>query len=229
MSIGYYITGTDTAVGKTHASVALLHALRAQGQRAVGMKPVASGCIATADGLRNDDALALQAASDPVPEYALVNPFALPAATAPQIAAEAAGIQVSLAPIAAAYRRLAAMAGADGAVVVEGVGGWMAPLADDLDQARLAGQMGLTVILVVAVRLGCLSHARLSERAILADGLQLAGWIGNQADATPVDFLQAYQQRLEQALSAPCLGQLPFASNGPANQQAPQLRIPPRG
>src|SRR4249920_3450365 len=118
MASGYYVTGTDTAVGKTLASVALLHALRADGRRAVGMKPVASGCVLGAEGWRNEDALALQAASAPMPAYELVNPYALPAATAPQIAAAQAGIHVQLAPIQAAFAALAASADV---VVVEGV------------------------------------------------------------------------------------------------------------
>src|SRR5699024_1575592 len=124
-----FVTGTDTGVGKTLASAALLHALRARGLRAVGMKPVASGCERTADGWRNEDALMLQAASDPRPAYEDINPHALPAPTAPQLAAREAGVDVALEPILSAHGRLAAVAKR---VVVEGVGGWMAPLADGL-------------------------------------------------------------------------------------------------
>src|SRR5687768_4148577 len=140
MSQGYYVTGTDTAVGKTLASAALLHALRDSGRRAVGMKPVASGCVLTPDGWRNEDAMQLQAASLPTPSYAQVNPFALPEATAPQIAAAAAGIRVTMAPMRQAYAELAALADV---VVVEGVGGWLAPLADGLEQSQLAAALGL--------------------------------------------------------------------------------------
>src|SRR3982751_6377736 len=135
MAMGYYVTGTDTAAGKTFASVALLHALRARGLRVAGMKPVASGCELRGGRWLNEDAMALQAASsEPMPEYALVNPFALPEAAAPPIAAAHAGASVSIAPMLQAFQALAAQADA---VVVEGVGGWLAPFADGLEQAAL--------------------------------------------------------------------------------------------
>jgi dethiobiotin synthetase len=212
MARGFYVTGTDTGIGKTLASVALVHALRARGLQVAGMKPVASGCGCDADGAwRNEDALALQgAASAPPPDYAWVNPVALPAATAPQLAAARAGVEVSLPPLLAAARAL--VAGRD-ALVVEGVGGWLAPLADGLEQSALARALGLPVVLVVGLRLGCLSHARLSERAIRADGLPLAGWIGNALDPGFEDGA-AYLGLLGEALHAPCLGVLPHAADG---------------
>src|SRR5690606_28904738 len=122
----FYVTGTDTGIGKTLASTALLHALRHRGLRAVGMKPVASGCVDSGDGPRNEDALALLAASDPRPDYADLSPYALPQPLAPEIAAREAGVEVGLEKIVAAFGRLQASADA---VVVEGVGGWAAPLA----------------------------------------------------------------------------------------------------
>ena len=158
---GIYVTGTDTGIGKTVASAALLHALRARGLHAVGMKPVASGCASTADGWRNDDALALLAASDPAPRYEDVNPYALPAATAPELAAREIGIEIALQPIIDAYRRLAAQADV---VVVEGVGGWAAPLSPRLDQRDLVRALDLSVVMVVGLRLGCINHARLTAR-----------------------------------------------------------------
>ena len=208
-----FVTGTDTGVGKTLSSCSLVHALRARGLRAVGMKPLASGCEATPDGLRNEDALALQAASDPRPAYADVNPFALPEPLAPEIAAREAGIAVSLPPILEAHARLKAQADA---VVVEGVGGWMAPLAGDLMQADLMRALDLPVILVVGLRLGCLNHAYLSARAIEADGCRLAGWIGTGVDP---GMLRIDENRalLAGRLPAPCLGWLPWqASPDPA-------------
>jgi dethiobiotin synthetase len=222
MGHSYYVTGTDTGVGKTWVSVALLQALRLAGTSAVGMKPVASGCTHEADGWRNADALALQAASAPRPDYALVNPFALPAATAPSIAAALAGIEVTLPPLLTAYRALAASAEA---VVVEGVGGWLAPLGADLEQAQLAAALGLPVILVVGLKLGCLNHARLSERAIVADGLHLAGWIGNAIDPE-LEYSRDYLALLQEALQAPCLGCLPHAPEHPAASFAATLRLP---
>lgn len=204
MSRTWFVTGTDTGIGKTFAAVALLHALRGRGLRAVGMKPVASGCEATPRGWRNDDALALQAASDPRPAYADVNPYPLAAPTAPQLAAREQGVAVALPALLAAYARLAAAADA---VVVEGAGGWLAPMADGLEQSALARALDADVVLVVGLRLGCLSHARLSARAIAADGCRLAGWIGNRVDpgfARVDDYLAL----LRDALPAPCLGVL---------------------
>ena len=201
---GVFIAGTDTGIGKTHASVALLHALRAAGRRAVGMKPVASGCERTPAGLRNADALALQAASDPLPDYADVNPFAFALAVSPHLAAAAEGRRVELAPIRAAYARLAAQADV---VVVEGVGGWLAPLADDLAASALPRALDLPVILVVGLRLGCLNHALLSARAIAADGAHLLGWIANPVEP---DMAMAGENlaSLHALLPAPCLGVL---------------------
>jgi dethiobiotin synthetase len=206
---GFFVTGTDTGVGKTAASVALLHALRAQGRSAVGMKPVASGCERTPAGWRNNDALALQAASAPPHRYDVHNPYALPEATAPQLAARRAGVAIALPRLLEAYAQLAASADL---VVVEGAGGWLAPLADGLEQAELARALGVPVLLVVGVRLGCLNHARLSERAIAADGLRLAGWIGNAIDPDFADA-GAYRGLLDQALQAPCLGWLPHGGD----------------
>jgi dethiobiotin synthetase len=201
---GLYVTGTDTGVGKTVASVAMLRALHAAGLAAVGMKPVASGCEWTAQGWRNDDALALQAASRPSHDYDMHNPVALPEATAPQLAARRLGVEVSLATLRDAYARLSV--GAD-AIVVEGAGGWLAPLADGLEQSQLARSLELPVVMVVGVRLGCLSHARLTERAIVADGLPLLGWIGNGVDPGFADAAD-YRGLLGDALRAPCLGWL---------------------
>lgn len=214
----YFITGTDTGAGKTFASVALLHALRAGGARAVGMKPVASGCEATADGLRNEDALALQAASDPRPAYALVNPYALPEPTAPQIAAERAGVHVRLGPMLDAYRALQAMSDQ---VVVEGVGGWLAPMADDLEQADLARALDLPVILVVGLKLGCLNHARLSARAIQADGCRLHGWIGSNVEGLEPRYIEL----VARAMPVPCLGVLPQSPGADPARLAAKLAV----
>lgn len=202
---GIFVTGTDTGIGKSVASAALLHAMRARGLRAVGMKPVASGCVETPDGWRNEDALLLQAAGEPGVPYTDINPYALPAPLAPEIAADDAGIQLELGPIRDAFDRLAAQADR---VVVEGVGGWAAPLSATLEQADLARALGLPVVLVVGLRLGCQSHARLTARAILADGLPLVGWIANDVDPDmerPEDVMALLARRLP----APCWGRLP--------------------
>ena len=217
MTRGVYITGTDTGIGKTTASCALLHALRVRGLRAVGMKPVASGCERTTDGWRNDDALRLLAASDPQPDYALVNPYALPDPTAPELAAYDIGITIALDPLSAAFDALAAQADF---VVVEGVGGWAAPLSARLDQAELVRALDLPVLLVVGLRLGCINHARLTERAIRADGLHLFGWIGSALDP---DFQRSDETVaiLDRVIDAPRLGLLPhFTGSMDATQHA---------
>ncbi|MBU8977622.1 dethiobiotin synthase [Lysobacter sp. FW306-1B-D06B] len=206
MSRGWFVTGTDTGIGKSLASATLLHALRARGLRAVGMKPLASGCERTPEGWRNEDALALQAASAPRPAYEDVNPFALPNPLAPELAAADAGIRVTLAPIESAFARLSSQADA---VVVEGVGGWAAPLAADLDQADVVRALDLPVVMVVGLRLGCLNHARLTARAIQADGLHLVGWIANDIDPA-MERADDNFTLLKQHLPVACWGRLPF-------------------
>jgi len=219
---GVFVTGTDTGIGKTLASCTLLHALRGRGLRAVGMKPLASGCGDTADGLRNEDALALQAASDPRPAYADVNPFALPAPLAPEIAAREAGVAVSLPPMLDAHARLRAVADA---VVVEGVGGWMAPLSGELMQADLVRALDLPVVLVVGLRLGCLNHAYLSARAIAGDGCRLAGWIGTGVDPG-MQRVEENRALLAARMPAPCLGWLPWQAAPDPARLAGLLTIP---
>ena len=216
-----YVTGTDTGIGKTFASCVLLHALRRQGGRAVGMKPVASGCELTADGLRNEDATALLAASDPRPAYADLNPYALPLPLAPELAAAEAGVSLALAPIEAAFARLRAQADT---VVVEGVGGWLAPLSGTLDQADLVKALRLPVVMVVGLRLGCLNHARLTAAAIAASGATCIGWIGNEVDPR-MARIDDNMALLRARLPMPCLGRLPFAPGADPAGLAGCLRL----
>jgi len=170
-----FVTGTDTGVGKTLVSAALLKGLRGAGFRAVGYKPVASGCTATADGLRNDDAQTLWAAGDPGWSYDDINPYAFADPIAPHIAAADAGVAVDIAVLDAGHARLAA---ASDWVVVEGAGGWQVPLNNDIDFADWASAAGWPVLLVVGMRLGCVNHAVLSAHAIAAR-TPLLGWIAN--------------------------------------------------
>jgi len=217
-----FVTGTDTGIGKTRAGVALLRALRARGVRASGMKPVASGCEATADGLRNEDALALIAASDPAPAYSTCNPYAFAPPIAPHLAARAVGDEIVLAPIRVAFDVLRARADR---VVVEGVGGWMAPLSDSLMQADVARALDLDVVLVVGLRLGCISHALLSARAIEADGCRLAGWIANRVDPgflCPDENLAYLRERL----AAPLWADLPFSATPDPRADAARFSLP---
>lgn len=217
---GVFITGTDTGVGKSVASATLLAALNAGGHRAVGMKPVASGCVETPQGLRNEDAELLIAHSAGAPDYARVNPFALPEAIAPHLAARHAGVEVRLDAIVAAF---AALSTNSDFVVVEGAGGWMVPLSDTLTQADLPRALDLPVILVVGLRLGCINHAQLSARAIVGDGCHLAGWIANRIDPQ-MDCAEENLATLQALLPAPCLGMLPHASAPDPRTLAMHLR-----
>lgn len=202
----YFIAGTDTGIGKTHASAALLHALRAEGACATGMKPVASGCFVTAEGLRSEDALALrEASSAPLPAYALSNPVALREPLSPHLAAAHDGVTIAMPKLREAFDALCA---SHDAVVVEGVGGWRVPLAPGLFASDIARTWELPVIFVVGLKLGCLNHALLSAEAIRADGCRLAGWIANRIDPA-MDAAEENLATLRALLGAPCLGVLP--------------------
>lgn len=179
MTIGVFIAGTDTEVGKTWVSTRLAAAARARGRQVAVCKPVAAGAELTPGGWRNDDALALIAASGSEAPYELVNPWCLPLPASPHLAARAAGRQITLEPVTTAAARLAQ--GADW-LLVEGAGGWLAPIDDERTMADVAVALALPVVLVVGLRLGCLNHALLSARAIRDSGLALAGWIGNRID-----------------------------------------------
>ncbi|GAB2553578.1 dethiobiotin synthase [Rhodanobacter koreensis] len=205
MDRSVFIAGTDTGIGKTHTACTLLHALRAAGYTACGMKPVASGCAETPEGLRNEDALALQAASSHALPYALINPVALRDPLSPHLAAAHEGVEIALAPLQHAFGQLV---DSHQRVVVEGVGGWLVPLAPGLFASDIARQWRLPVILVVGLRLGCLNHALLSARAIEADGCRLLGWIGNAIDPA-MAATEENLTTLRELLPAPCLGVLP--------------------
>src|SRR4249919_952633 len=192
-----YITGTDTGIGKTRVSTAWLHGLRARGLAAVGMKPVASGCEAGPDGWRNEDALALQAASACRAAYDDINPYALPLPLAPELAARAAGVDIRLDRIVAAHARLGAQADV---VVVEGVGGWAAPLSDSLMQVDLARALGLPVVLVV-------------------------GWVGNAIDPD-MACREEHRTMLQSRIEAPCLGWLPHEPLADGATQSRYLSLP---
>jgi dethiobiotin synthetase len=199
---GVFITGTDVGCGKTRVACSLLYALRAAGLRASGMKPVATGAADTPDGLRQPDALALIAASDPKPAYVDCNPFCFIERVSPHIAAAEAGVEITLPPIEDAYDRIALDAQA---VVVEGAGGWLAPLSERLRGSAIPRQLGLPVILVVGLKAGCLNHAQLSVRAVHANDCELIGWIGNRIDP---QFPHPKEQlaTLNRVLAVPCLG-----------------------
>ena len=206
MARTWFVTGTDTGVGKTLVSQALLAAFVRAGRRAVGMKPVASGCDVTAAGLRSADAVALIAAANVAVDYADVNPYAFAPATAPHLAAADAQVQIDPAVIERHYHRLAACADE---VVVEGVGGWLVPLDEHTTMADVVQQLQWPVILVVALRLGAINHALLTSAAIEAHGCRLAGWVANAVEPqAPPGYLEALRARLP----APFIGEISFGS-----------------
>lgn len=218
---GWFITGTDTGVGKTRFSCSLLRSLARAGHAAVGMKPVASGCRLTAAGLRSDDAQALMAASGRSTEYADVNPYALASACAPHIAAREMGVEIELEKILAGFRRLREKSPW---VVVEGVGGWLVPLGERLTMAQVARALGLPVILVVGLRLGCLNHALLTAAAIRHARVPLAGWIANQIDPALTHAAENIAA-LEARLAAPLLAHYPYQPQAPADAAAARIEI----
>jgi dethiobiotin synthetase len=206
MTREYFVTGTDTGVGKTLVTAALLRRLRGSGLAVAGMKPVAAGSVAGPEGPANEDALLLQAESSVRHPYADVNPWLFEPAIAPHLAAAEAGVVVDTARIAAAHARL--RAGAD-VVFAEGAGGFLVPLGGDRSLAELPALLGMDVLLVVGLRLGCLNHALLTAEAIAARGLALAGWIGNALDP---GFSRRDENvaTLAARLPAPCLGIVPW-------------------
>jgi dethiobiotin synthetase len=179
VSRGLFITGTDTGVGKTLVATALVRGLVREGRRVAVMKPIAAGAQRTAEGLRNDDALALMQVANVKAPYSSVNPFCLQAPIAPHIAARESGVTIDIGQIRDRYAALAAQSDW---VVAEGAGGWLVPINDDQTVADIASALGLPVVLVVALRLGCLNHAILTKRAIDAQGIPFAGWIASTID-----------------------------------------------
>ncbi len=176
---GFFITGTDTGVGKTRIASMIIRGLAEQGHRVAAMKPVAAGAVDTPSGLRNDDALCLAAAATVPAPYETLNPYCLRAAVSPHIAAEEDGIVIDPAVIC---REFGTLSRSSDCVIVEGAGGWLAPIGGGQTMEDVAVSLGLPVILVVGLRLGCLSHAALTARAVRASGLQLAHWVANEID-----------------------------------------------
>ena len=200
----WFVTGTDTEIGKTWVSCAVVRHLVGQGHAVAVMKPVASGCERTADGLRNEDALGLMAVSNVSQPYVQVNPFAFEPAIAPHIAAEQAGVAIDPQVLVRAASDIEA-----DVLLVEGVGGWCVPLGPELMLADLVRLLADEVILVVGMRLGCLNHALLTAQAIREDGLKLKGWIANFVDPNMQEQAQNLAT-LERLMPVPCLGQVGF-------------------
>lgn len=204
MGKGFFITGTDTEIGKTTATVVLMEAIKQQGFTVAAMKPVSAGCTQTPQGLRNDDALLLSKHASVQLPYELTNPFAYEPAIAPHIAAAESGIPIDIATIVEAYQHIAAQAEV---VLVEGVGGWLVPVDAHHTMADVAKALGLPVILTVGVRLGCLSHSLLTAESILNHWSNCCGWIANCV--TPEnDVSEANIEYLQNTLTSPYLGKI---------------------
>lgn len=210
MGNAFFITGTDTDAGKTTVAAGLLCAARRQGFSTLAIKPVASGCDLTAQGLRNSDALALAQQSSIKLPYAQINPFAFAPAIAPHLAAQQADVKLDVATLQQACLQVVNQQ-AD-LTVIEGAGGWLVPISASQTMADLAKALQLPVILVVGVRLGCINHALLTAEAIARDGLTLTGWIANCLDPT-MPALADNLISLEQHLKSPCLAQVPWVAD----------------
>lgn len=206
----YFVTGTDTDCGKTYATCALLRAAQTAGFTSVGLKPVAAGGLEQDGKLRNEDALALMEASSIQLSYQEVNPFCLREPLAPHIAAKREGRSLGLSQVAGITRG-SLMQRVD-LVLVEGAGGWRVPLNDREFLSGLAKELQLPVIMVVGLRLGCLSHAFMTAEAIRNDGLRLAGWIGSQVDPD-MSAMEENLETLKGRFAAPCLGVLPYSQS----------------
>ncbi|CDG80678.1 dethiobiotin synthase [Janthinobacterium agaricidamnosum] len=216
-----FVTGTDTEIGKTLTSSAMLHALVQAGVRACGMKPVAAGAVMRDGELHNDDADSLVAAGNVSMLRSLTTPYMLKEPAAPHIAAALEGISIDPVPILAAYLEVAA---ASDAVVVEGVGGFRVPLSDGYDTADLAQQLDLPVVMVVGLRLGCISQALLTYEAIAARGLTLAGWVANELEPE-MRYADENIEALLLRLPGPLLGRVPRLADPSAEAAASYLNF----
>ncbi|CAH0249478.1 ATP-dependent dethiobiotin synthetase BioD 1 [Massilia sp. Bi118] len=216
-----FVTGTDTEIGKTLISAAILHKLVQHGQRACGMKPIAAGAEERDGELHNEDAAMLRAAGNVHLPQHITTPFMLREPCAPHIAAELEGVRIEPVPILTAY---AEILGASDATVVEGVGGFCVPFSEEFDSADLAVQLNLPVIMVVGLRLGCINHALLTAEAIVARGLVLAGWVANQVDPD-MRFADENVAALEQRMPAPLLGRVPRLDQPSAADAAAYIEL----
>jgi dethiobiotin synthetase len=221
MNKAFFITGTDTGVGKTLVSSALVYAYGQQGFKTAGMKPVAAGCVEQDGRLVSEDVATLLQAGNIKAQFWLHNPYAFAPSIAPHIAAYIANESIKPRVIQQAYQALADLADV---VIVEGVGGFRVPLDEQFDTADLAQMLNLPVILVVGMRLGCINHTLLTIEAIQGRGMELAGWVANRIDPDMAAF-EENLQALDQRIAAPCLGVLPYLPQADFRQAAEYLRL----
>lgn len=206
MAQGYFVTGTDTGIGKTWTSLILMQYFQQKGKTVIGMKPIAAGCEMLGGQLKNEDALQLQEQSSIEIAYDLINPYAFSQPVSPHIAAKKAGQKVDIMQIQQVYLQLEALADV---VVVEGVGGWMVPLNDKQDVSHLAELLNLPIIVVVGMRLGCINQARLTFEAIRQLGLRCEGWVASCVEEN-MQELDANIKTLEAVVGMPLLAIFPY-------------------
>jgi dethiobiotin synthetase len=225
-ALSLFVTGTDTEIGKTLVSAALLRGFAREGLRATAMKPIAAGATLVDGVLHNEDADQLDAAANVLLPPEIRTPFMLKEPAAPHIAAAHENVTLDMARIVDAHAQALQMADV---VVVEGVGGFRVPLTDTLDTADLAQALNLPVVLVVGMRLGCISHALLTAEAIAARGLRIAGWVANRVDPAMLfadENIDALRTRLDRQYDAPLLGIVPPLSPASADVAATHLDTP---
>jgi len=220
---GVFVTGTDTDCGKTEIGLALMAALRDRGLEVLGMKPVASGCERTAEGLRNEDARRLRAQGSREMPYVQINPYAFEPPIAPHIAAGRAGVDIELDVVRESVQQLSTKSDF---LLVEGVGGWRVPLGPSLSVSDLPLALDLPVILVCGIKLGCINHGLLTAECIRSSGARLAGWVANQIDP---DMLARDENlaTLAALLGAPCLGVVPWMASPDPRSIATHLDVTP--
>ena len=217
----FFVTGTDTEIGKTRITAGLLEKAGQLGLESLGIKPVASGSEMTKEGLRNEDALAHQRASTYPCDYAVINPFCFAPAIAPHIVAEQESVELTVDSINEALKP--ALAQSAEFILIEGAGGWHTPLNQQECYSDWVKSADLPVILVVGVKLGAINHALLTQESIQKAGLRLAGWVANCVDSDMpyqvenIEYLKAHMQ-------APCLGVVPFLAEG--DSAADYLSLP---
>ncbi|MEX0899325.1 MAG: dethiobiotin synthase [Gammaproteobacteria bacterium] len=221
MTAGVFVAGTDTGVGKTHTAVSLVVALRSAGYRVGVMKPVAAGVVTTNHGPRNDDAVALAAASAQPVEYDFLNPYLFEEPVAPHLAAADAGVEIDITLIEGAFAKLAERSDA---MVVEGAGGWLVPVGPERTMADIARVLKLPVLLVVGMRLGCLNHALLTASAVSATGLTISGWVANCIDPE-MRRLEQNIAALVERLPAPLVATLPWEPSATPESNAHRFNL----
>lgn len=231
-----FVTGTDTDAGKTLVATMLLYKAQAQGLSCFGLKPIAAGCEwSNVDQEKeikqgqwhNDDALLLQAASQPAQAYSCHNPIAFPQAIAPHIAAILNEQPLSVSSVLSACET--GLLQQVDFHLIEGAGGWLVPLNDEETLADLAQQLankqGYKIVLVVGMKLGCINHALLTQHLILSSGLNIVGWVANHIDPD-MSEQDANFEYLQQHIKAPCLGRIPFSPNIPASDLIQHVELP---